>query len=126
MLGADGNAWCSGCTSHTRQCPEHDLPYLVTPQSAEQIVELCRGLDSGHANSMEAPTKSHDPPPRPLARHLSDADRLRKVIQELVDTEKSYVKVTGIGGHSHPFDDGDVEPADTRDCLCLGHRPLRT
>ncbi|XP_076782836.1 rho guanine nucleotide exchange factor TIAM2 isoform X4 [Arvicanthis niloticus] len=41
---------------------------------------------------MEAPTESHDPPPRPLARHLSDADRLRKVIQELVDTEKSYVK----------------------------------
>ncbi|XP_051020059.1 rho guanine nucleotide exchange factor TIAM2 isoform X1 [Acomys russatus] len=41
---------------------------------------------------MEAPVESHDPPPRPLARHLSDADRLRKVIQELVDTEKSYVK----------------------------------
>lgn len=63
-----------------------------TFRSAEQIVELCRGLDSSHANSMEAPTESHDPPPRPLARHLSDADRLRKVIQELVDTEKSYVK----------------------------------
>jgi hypothetical protein len=42
---------------------------------------------------MEAPRESQDPPPRPLARHLSDADRLRKVIQELVDTEKSYVKV---------------------------------
>ncbi|XP_031208921.1 T-lymphoma invasion and metastasis-inducing protein 2 isoform X1 [Mastomys coucha] len=60
--------------------------------SADQIAELCRGLNSTHANSMEAPTESHDPPPRPLARHLSDADRLRKVIQELVDTEKSYVK----------------------------------
>lgn len=36
---------------------------------------------------------SQDPPPRPLARHLSDTDRLRKVIQELMDTEKSYVKV---------------------------------
>ncbi|XP_038955578.1 rho guanine nucleotide exchange factor TIAM2 isoform X2 [Rattus norvegicus] len=58
-----------------------------TFRSAEQIVELCRGT-----TSMEAPTDSRDPPPRPLARHLSDADRLRKVIQELVDTEKSYVK----------------------------------
>nr|XP_048276086.1 rho guanine nucleotide exchange factor TIAM2 isoform X2 [Myodes glareolus]XP_048276093.1 rho guanine nucleotide exchange factor TIAM2 isoform X2 [Myodes glareolus] len=41
---------------------------------------------------MEAPAESQDPPSRPPARHLSDADRLRKVIQELVDTEKSYVK----------------------------------
>lgn len=43
---------------------------------------------------MEGPRGTRDPPPRPLARHLSDADRLRKVIQELMDTEKSYVKVT--------------------------------
>ncbi|XP_069866775.1 rho guanine nucleotide exchange factor TIAM2 isoform X2 [Dipodomys merriami] len=41
---------------------------------------------------MEAPGERADPAPRALARHLSDADRLRKVIQELVDTEKSYVK----------------------------------
>ncbi|XP_071291088.1 rho guanine nucleotide exchange factor TIAM2 isoform X5 [Agelaius tricolor] len=41
---------------------------------------------------MEAQKDNQDPPPRPLARHLSDADRLRKVIQELMDTEKSYVK----------------------------------
>ncbi|KAH0505646.1 T-lymphoma invasion and metastasis-inducing protein 2, partial [Microtus ochrogaster] len=34
----------------------------------------------------------------PLARHLSDADRLRKVIQELVDTEKSYVKMESLFG----------------------------
>ncbi|XP_055471965.1 rho guanine nucleotide exchange factor TIAM2 [Psammomys obesus] len=63
-----------------------------TFRSAEQIAELCRGFAGTHTNSMEAPMESHDPPPRPLARHLSDADRLRKVIQELVDTEKSYVK----------------------------------
>lgn len=41
---------------------------------------------------MEGLGESQDSPPRPLARHLSDADRLRKVIQELLDTEKSYVK----------------------------------
>ncbi|XP_069787712.1 rho guanine nucleotide exchange factor TIAM2 isoform X2 [Narcine bancroftii] len=33
-----------------------------------------------------------DQPLKPLARHLSDAERLRKVIHELMDTEKSYVK----------------------------------
>ena len=32
---------------------------------------------------------------RPCPRHMSATDRLCKVIQELVDTEKSYVKVRG-------------------------------
>lgn len=31
---------------------------------------------------------------RPCPKHMSATERLRKVIQELVDTEKSYVKVT--------------------------------
>uniref|UniRef100_A0A2K5Q4Y0 TIAM Rac1 associated GEF 2 n=1 Tax=Cebus imitator TaxID=2715852 RepID=A0A2K5Q4Y0_CEBIM len=63
-----------------------------TFRSAEQITALCRSFNDTQANGMEGPRESQDPPPRPLARHLSDADRLRKVIQELVDTEKSYVK----------------------------------
>uniref|UniRef100_A0A2K6V1F7 TIAM Rac1 associated GEF 2 n=1 Tax=Saimiri boliviensis boliviensis TaxID=39432 RepID=A0A2K6V1F7_SAIBB len=63
-----------------------------TFRSAEQITALCRSFKDTQANGMEGPRDSQDPPPRPLARHLSDADRLRKVIQELVDTEKSYVK----------------------------------
>ncbi|XP_006868509.1 PREDICTED: T-lymphoma invasion and metastasis-inducing protein 2 isoform X2 [Chrysochloris asiatica] len=63
-----------------------------TFRSAEQIVALCRSLADPQTDGMETSGESRDPPPRPLARHLSDADRLRKVIQELVDTEKSYVK----------------------------------
>lgn len=55
---------------------------------------LCRSFHTPQTNGMEGPQGTRDPPPRPLARHLSDADRLRKVIQELMDTEKSYVKVT--------------------------------
>ncbi|KAJ8341826.1 hypothetical protein SKAU_G00341170 [Synaphobranchus kaupii] len=31
-------------------------------------------------------------PPRPCPRHMSATERLRKVVQELLDTEKSYVK----------------------------------
>lgn len=114
------------CTANAgKQCPERDLPSLVIPQSAEQIAELCRGLSGAHADRMEAPTESHDPPPpRPLARHLSDADRLRKVIQELVDTEKSYVKVTRSGQHAHPFDGDDIILSEVGDRLCLGHLPL--
>ncbi|XP_067900911.1 rho guanine nucleotide exchange factor TIAM2-like isoform X2 [Heterodontus francisci] len=41
---------------------------------------------------MDGQKESNDQPLRPLARHLSDAERLRKVIHELIDTEKSYVK----------------------------------
>ncbi|XP_037675997.1 T-lymphoma invasion and metastasis-inducing protein 2 isoform X2 [Choloepus didactylus] len=63
-----------------------------TFRSAEQIAALCRSFNDTQMNGMEGPGESRDLPPRPLARHLSDADRLRKVIQELVDTEKSYVK----------------------------------
>ncbi|XP_061099722.1 rho guanine nucleotide exchange factor TIAM2 [Conger conger] len=43
----------------------------------------------------ESPAEvQRDPPdpPRPCPRHMSVTERLRKVIQELVDTEKSYVK----------------------------------
>ncbi|XP_077611216.1 rho guanine nucleotide exchange factor TIAM2 isoform X3 [Crocuta crocuta] len=60
--------------------------------SAEQLAALCRSFHTPQTNGMEGPRGTRDPPPRPLARHLSDADRLRKVIQELMDTEKSYVK----------------------------------
>ncbi|KAM6184563.1 rho guanine nucleotide exchange factor TIAM2 isoform 2-T2 [Rhynchocyon petersi] len=63
-----------------------------TFRSAEQLASLCRSFADTRPDSMEAPRESREPPARPLARHLSDADRLRKVIQELVDTEKSYVK----------------------------------
>ncbi|XP_066103925.1 rho guanine nucleotide exchange factor TIAM2 isoform X1 [Saccopteryx bilineata] len=63
-----------------------------TFRSAEQIATLCRSFNDAPTSSMDGPRESQDPPPRPLARHLSDADRLRKVIQELLDTEKSYVK----------------------------------
>uniref|UniRef100_A0A8C8WHD0 TIAM Rac1 associated GEF 2 n=1 Tax=Panthera leo TaxID=9689 RepID=A0A8C8WHD0_PANLE len=60
--------------------------------SAEQIAALCRSFNDSQTTGMEGPRGTREPPPRPLARHLSDADRLRKVIQELMDTEKSYVK----------------------------------
>uniref|UniRef100_A0A8C5PK37 TIAM Rac1 associated GEF 2 n=1 Tax=Leptobrachium leishanense TaxID=445787 RepID=A0A8C5PK37_9ANUR len=63
-----------------------------TYKSAEQISALCRSMQEVSQGMMDRQSDSPDPPRRPLARHLSDADRLRKVIQELLDTEKSYVK----------------------------------
>ncbi|XP_053317248.1 rho guanine nucleotide exchange factor TIAM2 isoform X2 [Spea bombifrons] len=49
-------------------------------------------MQEANHDMMDGQRDSPDPPRRPLARHLSDADKLRKVIQELIDTEKSYVK----------------------------------
>ncbi|KAM4866026.1 rho guanine nucleotide exchange factor TIAM2 [Thomomys bottae] len=79
-------------TDGTLDQVSHKEKMEQTFRSAEQIAALCRGSLDAPSRAMEAPAEARDPPPRPLARHLSDADRLRKVIQELVDTEKSYVK----------------------------------
>ncbi|KAK7809396.1 hypothetical protein U0070_014992 [Myodes glareolus] len=86
---------CSSYDIAYHECSSYDIAYH---ESAEQITELCRGFHSTHTSTMEAPAESQDPPSRPPARHLSDADRLRKVIQELVDTEKSYVKMESLFG----------------------------
>lgn len=40
---------------------------------------------------------------RPCHKHMSATERLRKVIQELVDTEKSYVKVRPPSGSLFPI-----------------------
>lgn len=91
-------SWPGSCQNGAR--PERPLPRLSASQSAEQIAALCRSFNDSQTTGMEGPRGTREPPPRPLARHLSDADRLRKVIQELMDTEKSYVKVTGDSARS--------------------------
>ncbi|XP_026536101.1 T-lymphoma invasion and metastasis-inducing protein 2 [Notechis scutatus] len=71
------------------QMPEKeklDLPF----RSTRDITTLCPHFHETQVNGMEGLKDiSHL---KPLARQLTDADRLRKVIQELIDTEKSYVK----------------------------------
>ncbi|KAI1903388.1 hypothetical protein AGOR_G00026670 [Albula goreensis] len=63
-------------------------------KSSEQVAAFCRGLhdmnpsDSGSSPSPDSP----GPPPPTPPRQLSDADKLRKVISELVETERTYVK----------------------------------
>ncbi|KAH0622399.1 hypothetical protein JD844_024679 [Phrynosoma platyrhinos] len=66
------------------------LCILFNLQSTEQISVLCPHFHEAQVNGMEAVKDT--PLLKPLTRQLTDADRLRKVIQELVDTEKSYVK----------------------------------
>uniref|UniRef100_A0A8C2JHS1 TIAM Rac1 associated GEF 1a n=1 Tax=Cyprinus carpio TaxID=7962 RepID=A0A8C2JHS1_CYPCA len=61
------------------------LTFCSSPQSTEQVTAFCRNLHD--MNTTEGPVSFLFTP-----RQLSDADKLRKVISELVDTERTYVK----------------------------------
>uniref|UniRef100_A0A673WLL6 TIAM Rac1 associated GEF 1 n=1 Tax=Salmo trutta TaxID=8032 RepID=A0A673WLL6_SALTR len=72
---------------------------ILTCSLTEQVAAFCRSLHD--MNPSECATTSTSPsldsPFRPIAtgtasRQLSDADKLRKVICELVETERAYVK----------------------------------
>ncbi|XP_044059392.1 rho guanine nucleotide exchange factor TIAM1-like isoform X4 [Siniperca chuatsi] len=62
--------------------------------STEQVAAFCRSLHdmnpSECVSSLPSPDSPFPPPATP--RLLSDADKLRKVICELVETERTYVK----------------------------------
>ncbi|XP_026485958.2 protein still life, isoform SIF type 1 isoform X3 [Vanessa tameamea] len=58
-------------------------------QSAEQVTGWCRSPADTRRGS---PTGSLTSAAVTPSRHLSDADKLRKVLMELVDTERAYVK----------------------------------
>ncbi|KAL4608586.1 T-lymphoma invasion and metastasis-inducing protein 1 [Arapaima gigas] len=64
-------------------------------KSTEQVTAFCRSLHD--MNSLESASSPNldvavAPPPASTPRQLSDADKLRKVICELVETERTYVK----------------------------------
>lgn len=52
-------------------------------QGADQVTSICREMDSS-SQPAEVPIS---------AKSMSDAHKLRKVIMELIDTERMYVKV---------------------------------
>lgn len=64
-------------------------------KTAEQVTTYCRSPQGTRKSSptgsiTSSASNAHLTP----SRHLSDAEKLRKVILELVDTEKAYVKVS--------------------------------
>ena len=92
----------------------HELPNLNTPpslcrplQSVDTVCTLYQSFQEGTGSGPGGLMDDVKEPParqgggatgdaallRPCPKHLSATERLRKVIQELVDTEKSYVKV---------------------------------
>lgn len=74
----------------------HKFSPLFLSQSTEQVAAFCRSLHDMNPSECLSSSPSPDspyPPPTP-PRQLSDADKLRKVICELVETERTYVKVS--------------------------------
>ncbi|KAJ7990106.1 hypothetical protein DPEC_G00296870 [Dallia pectoralis] len=67
-------------------------------KSTEQVAAFCRRLhdmnplEGATTSSSPSPDSPFPPPPGATTRQLSDADKLRKVICELVETERTYVK----------------------------------
>nr|XP_020468815.1 T-lymphoma invasion and metastasis-inducing protein 1-like [Monopterus albus]XP_020468816.1 T-lymphoma invasion and metastasis-inducing protein 1-like [Monopterus albus] len=63
-------------------------------KSTEQVASFCRSLHDMNPSECVSSSSSPDSPFPPPAtpRQLSDADKLRKVICELVETERTYVK----------------------------------
>ncbi|KAG7460626.1 hypothetical protein MATL_G00200670, partial [Megalops atlanticus] len=78
----------------------HPRPSNGTDQGGKTVETVCtvyhtfQETPGGVAEAQkEPPTRAPDPDPaRPCPRHMSVTERLRKVIQELLDTERSYVK----------------------------------
>ncbi|KAJ8266663.1 hypothetical protein GJAV_G00133200 [Gymnothorax javanicus] len=90
-------------TPARRQSPRDSLVNEAEPSEdsvdgaklTEQISGLGRALSETSLSLDSASPLSPDSPGPPLAstpRQLSDADKLRKVISELVETERTYVK----------------------------------
>ncbi|XP_064187738.1 rho guanine nucleotide exchange factor TIAM2 [Anguilla rostrata] len=64
-------------------------------KSMETVRTVCHAFQEGSGGLTEGPKDPAGPeagPLRPCPRHMSATERLRKVVQELLDTEKSYVK----------------------------------
>uniref|UniRef100_A0A8C2BQL2 TIAM Rac1 associated GEF 2a n=1 Tax=Cyprinus carpio TaxID=7962 RepID=A0A8C2BQL2_CYPCA len=67
---------------------------VVSGKSVDTVCSLYHSFQEGSGGLMEGQEQTGPEAPtlRPCPRHMSATERLRKVIQELVDTEKSYVK----------------------------------
>ncbi|XP_034050782.1 T-lymphoma invasion and metastasis-inducing protein 2 isoform X2 [Thalassophryne amazonica] len=94
-----GNFLCDGLEdSHCARRP------VKLSKSVDTVCTLYQSFEDGSGSGSRVRMEDTKEPPerqgaagdptlvRPCSKHMSATERLRKVIQELVDTEKSYVK----------------------------------
>lgn len=74
---------------------------FFAPQSTEQVAAFCRSLHEMNTSDSSPSPQDATGPQLATTRQLSDADKLRKVICELLETERTYVKVRleRVAGH---------------------------
>ncbi|XP_077395376.1 rho guanine nucleotide exchange factor TIAM2 [Festucalex cinctus] len=93
---AEGSeSMCAGLESHSR-CLYRPVQLS---KSVDTVCNLYQSFQEGEGSATGGPMEDSKEPPAkqaadlgPCPKHMSGTERLRKVIQELVDTEKSYVK----------------------------------
>ncbi|MGH0139003.1 UNVERIFIED_CONTAM: hypothetical protein FKN15_068323 [Acipenser sinensis] len=61
-------------------------------KSTEQVAAFCRSLHDMNPSELSSEAADSSGPQPAILRQLTDADKLRKVICELVETERTYVK----------------------------------
>lgn len=71
------------------------IHYALLLQTAEQVTGFCRSpVETRKSSPTGSVASSQSQALLTPSRQLSDAEKLRKVILELVDTERTYVKVS--------------------------------
>uniref|UniRef100_A0A8C3MFD1 Uncharacterized protein n=1 Tax=Geospiza parvula TaxID=87175 RepID=A0A8C3MFD1_GEOPR len=95
-----GHSLCSDPDSSAEVAPEEaeaqDLESSDEAEkmskSTEQVAAFCRSLHEMNPSDCSAPPQDCAGPQLSTMRQLTDADKLRKVICELLETERTYVK----------------------------------
>ncbi|XP_036284963.1 rho guanine nucleotide exchange factor TIAM1 isoform X1 [Pipistrellus kuhlii] len=90
LAGSPGPSLGGSQGSSTEPSPEEAEG--LDPESSDDTDQSSKSTEQG-AVSCRSPRGDMDPGgPQPAARQLTDADKLRKVICELLETERTYVK----------------------------------
>uniref|UniRef100_A0A8C0N851 TIAM Rac1 associated GEF 1 n=2 Tax=Canis lupus familiaris TaxID=9615 RepID=A0A8C0N851_CANLF len=95
-----GHSLCSEQGSSAETAPEEtEGPDLESSdetdhssKSTEQVAAFCRSLHEMNPSDPSPPPQDATGPQLATMRQLTDADKLRKVICELLETERTYVK----------------------------------
>uniref|UniRef100_A0A2K6T0L2 TIAM Rac1 associated GEF 1 n=1 Tax=Saimiri boliviensis boliviensis TaxID=39432 RepID=A0A2K6T0L2_SAIBB len=95
-----GHSLCSEQGSSAETAPEEtEGPDLESSdetdhssKSTEQVAAFCRSLHEMNTSDQSPSPQDSTGPQLATMRQLSDADKLRKVICELLETERTYVK----------------------------------
>ncbi|MBZ3871696.1 T-lymphoma invasion and metastasis-inducing protein 1 [Sciurus carolinensis] len=102
-----GHSLCSEQSSSAETAPEEtEGPDLESSdetdhssKSTEQVAAFCRSLHEMNPSDPSPSPQDTTGPQLATMRQLSDADKLRKVICELLETERTYVKLDVLFGN---------------------------